>query len=172
MANVLYQRIAEEVDRQYRCDHTVTRVKHRTNGDGRTVFVRQCERCGSNRGAVRKDSELVLAAKEAFDETKNREWYTARQQYHTSLMEAARQQDRDQFLEEHTKYLSTPQWREKRRRVLERAHGRCEGCGQRDATIAHHLTYVRWQHEMLFDLVAVCEECHKKIHGENGNGWP
>jgi len=65
-------------------------------------------------------------------------------------------------------YLQTPQWQLRRRRVLERADFRCEGCRQAPATQVHHLTYKRLGHEMLFDLVAVCDACHEAIHRPQG----
>lgn len=64
----------------------------------------------------------------------------------------------------YNRYLQTPEWRERRRRVMARANGICEGCGEREATQVHHLTYTRVGHEMLFDLVAVCDACHRTIH--------
>jgi hypothetical protein len=38
-------------------------------------------------------------------------------------------------------YLASPTWATKRRRVLERANGQCEGCGDRRAVQVHHLRY-------------------------------
>jgi len=61
-------------------------------------------------------------------------------------------------------YLTTPEWRERRRRVMQRAGHMCEGCGIQRATQVHHLTYKRVGREMLFDLVAICDECHEAIH--------
>lgn len=61
-------------------------------------------------------------------------------------------------------YLASEQWREKRWKVLRRANDICEGCGEARATQVHHLTYKRVGQEMLFDLVAICDECHQSIH--------
>ena len=60
-------------------------------------------------------------------------------------------------------YLRSQSWQHKRRLVLLRAGGICEGCGQEPASEAHHLTYARVGKEMLFDLVAVCSRCHQQI---------
>ena len=62
------------------------------------------------------------------------------------------------------RYMQTPEWKERRQLVLKRANYVCEGCGKAKATEVHHLTYERLGKEMLFDLVAVCDECHRKIH--------
>jgi len=73
-------------------------------------------------------------------------------------------QRHDAWRAEHDRYLRTAQWARRRAAVLRRAGYRCEGCGQRQATQVHHLHYRRWRREMLFDLVAVCETCHRLIH--------
>jgi len=62
-------------------------------------------------------------------------------------------------------YLATSEWASVRERVLARAGGLCEGCRLQPASIAHHLTYCRMGSEMIFDLVAVCRQCHDAIHG-------
>lgn len=65
-------------------------------------------------------------------------------------------------------YLQTDAWREKRLQVLARARNTCEGCGLVKSTQVHHLTYERVGREMLFDLVAVCDDCHREIHRPEG----
>ncbi len=69
-------------------------------------------------------------------------------------------------------YLQSPEWQARRRLVLRRAGGKCEGCRIRRAVQAHHLTYDRVGREMLFDLVAVCAECHNQIHAKERAGTP
>lgn len=63
-------------------------------------------------------------------------------------------------------YLSSEPWREKRALVMKRAAGLCEGCGLRPAIQAHHVTYKHLTNEFLWELRAVCVECHKRIHDE------
>ncbi len=70
------------------------------------------------------------------------------------------------MVERYEAHLKTPKWKTLRKRVIERANGICEGCGENKATQAHHLTYERVGDEMLFDLVAVCDACHSKVHKE------
>jgi 5-methylcytosine-specific restriction endonuclease McrA len=62
-------------------------------------------------------------------------------------------------------YINSPAWRFKRQLVLDRDGGICQGCRKREAQEVHHLTYVRFGAEMLFDLISVCTDCHDKIHG-------
>jgi len=61
-------------------------------------------------------------------------------------------------------YLKTPEWRAKRRLVIERARGLCEGCGINAATQVHHLTYEHVGAEFLWELRAVCDGCHERAH--------
>lgn len=60
-------------------------------------------------------------------------------------------------------YLSSRTWQRRSRAVLRRAHGRCAACGGR-AEHAHHVTYKRVGAERDGDVVALCEECHRKKH--------
>ncbi len=64
----------------------------------------------------------------------------------------------------YTEYLDSREWAERRQAVLKRARYVCEGCGAQRAVQVHHLTYARAGQEMLFDLVAVCLECHENLH--------
>lgn len=61
-------------------------------------------------------------------------------------------------------YLSTDGWERTRLKVLDRAKGICEGCGEARATQVHHLHHEDARgEEMLFNLVAVCRDCHETI---------
>jgi len=71
-------------------------------------------------------------------------------------------------------YLQSDGWDRVRGKVLDRAKYICEGCGERRATQVHHLTYEDPRgEEMLFNLVALCRDCHEKItkrQEERGHG--
>lgn len=76
-------------------------------------------------------------------------------------------------------YLSSPDWHHKRALVLRRAAGLCEGCGMNRATQVHHRKYPRgcapgseeWlAQEKLFDLIAICDECHEDVHADYESG--
>jgi hypothetical protein len=70
------------------------------------------------------------------------------------------------FKKEYLKYLASDEWKVIREKVLLRENHICEGCGVNKATEVHHLTYVRMKEELLFDLKAVCRDCHLKCHPE------
>jgi HNH endonuclease len=46
-----------------------------------------------------------------------------------------------------------------------RGGGRCEYCGLRYVHALHHRTYEREGRERLADVMAVCDRCHRTIHG-------
>jgi hypothetical protein len=62
-------------------------------------------------------------------------------------------------------------WRRRRARALRRAGGRCEtpGCGGR-AVDVHHTTYQDLGHERPWQLRALCERCHARLHGREEGG--
>lgn len=48
----------------------------------------------------------------------------------------------------------------------------CECCGAPGSLQAHHLTYERIGRELDEDLVAVCDQCHRTLHGlKYTSGW-
>src|SRR5439155_22697334 len=71
------------------------------------------------------------------------------------------------FWKKYNAYLESKEWQDKRERVLKRANGQCEGCGAKAATQAHHLTYAHVFNEFLFELVAVCDDCHQRLHADD-----
>lgn len=61
-------------------------------------------------------------------------------------------------------YLDTANWKIKRKKVLERDDWLCQGCLEEEATDVHHLTYDNIYNEFMYQLVSLCEGCHKRIH--------
>lgn len=76
-------------------------------------------------------------------------------------------QQKTEWFREHNAYLKSDKWRMKRRKVLERCHGICEGCMDAPVEHVHHLNYNHWQDELLFELVGLCEPCHERAHGRS-----
>lgn len=65
-------------------------------------------------------------------------------------------------------YLRSQEWALKRAKVMRRAGYRCEGCGDNPAAEVHHLTYANVTREFLFELVALCADCHERLHVQRG----
>jgi len=126
------------------------------------VAVRQCLRCGGNLGCIPKRNVLLSGLAE-WDDTLGEAWAKRAQQQ----LDADRAQKAGEWWSWYNEYLLSEEWQSLRIRVFARARGVCEGCGINSATQVHHLTYVRVGQEMLFDLVAVCDDCHSRIHPED-----
>ena len=62
-------------------------------------------------------------------------------------------------------YLASEEWQELREDVLDRARNRCELCN-RDAEHIHHIKYPKYfKDDNINNLLAVCNICHRKLHG-------
>lgn len=73
------------------------------------------------------------------------------------LMKYARQYYKD--------YLLTEMWKELKKQCLEASNFRCEFCGMK-ATTAHHVVYPKnYSHDVIDNLVSVCDRCHGLTHG-------
>lgn len=145
------------------CEHARSQVvRYRVSG-GASQARRQCLECGDVfGGAVRSmgslpdwDSGLLVLWVERRIAAMNA--VSAR---HETIQAAELIDKREQ----HAAYLQSQTWRIKRKRVLERCGGACEGCRDQRATQVHHLTYKHWGRELLFELVALCDECHAVCH--------
>lgn len=152
---------------QCTCDQTA--IRRRIQSNGVAIFVRQCLSCGRQIQAVKKDSAEVrrLADVQPFDDTLQRAWRERQRQsweLQNRTREAQREQESTEWWRAYNAYLQTTAWRLKRQAVLTRANNWCEGCGVRPATQVHHKTYDHVGRELLFELVAVCNECHHVLH--------
>lgn len=152
------------------CEHPRTEVRWRLRRDGSGCWARQCLICGSQAGAqlsAKSPEVQAISERVVFDETLRERYDRARQQHWQSKREAdAAERDRQnrEWWAWYNRYLQSPQWRERRRLVFSRARGMCEGCREETATQVHHLTYAHVGNEFLFELVAVCDECHERLH--------
>lgn len=66
----------------------------------------------------------------------------------------------------YTSHLKSDAWKHKRQQVLERENFMCQGCHYSKAIHVHHTTYENLGDELLFQLVALCVQCHSKLHPE------
>lgn len=80
--------------------------------------------------------------------------------------EAQRQQHIDRL---HTMpyrdYLQTPEWKERRKRIMRKAGFRCQVCNAYGVQLnVHHRTYERRGCEWDADLIVLCRTCHEIFH--------
>lgn len=141
------------------CAHTESEIRWKVCSNGTRQYWRQCLGCGQLLGTP-LPAAMGAKATRAVDEGARQQGVQA---YLRDIREARATIKADRR-EEYSSYLQSAEWRAKRAKVLARAKGICEGCGDRRATQVHHLTYAHIRDELLFELVAVCDGCHEKIH--------
>jgi len=140
--------------------------------DGAPTKRQYCKNCFNVSGLVKMDHPLqfkdypVLTRDDADEKQKIR--FDKQQKFFTYLRDKKQKRFDDQVSEDkqyyNEVYLNSAEWKDKRIRVLNRDKYICQGCLSNKATQVHHLTYERIYKEPLFDLISVCENCHKSIH--------
>lgn len=64
------------------------------------------------------------------------------------------------------KYINSTRWYNKRKEALEFHGKKCKKCGSTQNLDAHHLTYERFGHENMTDLMILCRTCHEDEHSK------
>jgi len=65
----------------------------------------------------------------------------------------------------YSEYLKTEHWYSVRTRALKRANFRCQLCNAANTKLhVHHRTYINRGCEQNNDVIALCEDCHRKFH--------
>ncbi len=159
------------------CEHVNLILVRAETSDGRIQVRKQCLRCGVLRGSAIAHASIgrpvdslppVNASLSQAWEDKDREWLANRSAWYENIRNGALEQ-KEEWLNAYKQYLASPQWRAKRAAVMKRAGGVCEGCRSARATQVHHLNYDHAGHvfdggEFLWELVAICDACHNRIH--------
>lgn len=160
-------KVYQEVQEITTCKHETVRRAKKTASNGVITVWQQCAQCGDKVGkAIPKTtiSDDDLAELPDWDPQIGKQYYQWRSELYQESMEVARMLAEEEWNRRYEEYLDTPEWKEKRRLVLLRAQGVCEGCRIAEATEVHHLTYSHAGEEFLFQLVAICGPCHKRFH--------
>lgn len=150
------------------CVHPKPEFRRLKTSNGGFQLRKQCLDCGELvGGSYKRDMVPVFNQWPLVDEVArqrsqnvHRDKFDRRQQ----LIEQFRQEEQQAFWDYYNAHLNSSEWREKCRLKRERANNLCEGCGVNKVNHIHHLTYENLGDELLFELVAVCVECHQKIH--------
>lgn len=167
-------RIAHDQHREkFKCMHEKKELRRRTLKDGTFSYVEQCIKCGhSGRAMPAKVAFEISGGQEIpdFDNSLQTEWRLAENREANSIRTKLESQDelaRKEFWSWYEIYLSSEKWKSKRKKVLERAKGICEGCRENKSEEVHHLSYKNKGNEFLFELVAVCIGCHDRLHSKH-----
>jgi 5-methylcytosine-specific restriction endonuclease McrA len=146
---------------------------NRPRKDGKPTKRLYCRNCGNLTAMIKMENpdewkNLPLVTKEFTDQVAEERWQRRKAFYNyiSEKREKQIQDANDKWWAEYNDYLKTPQWRDKRTRVLNRDNYVCQACLVNKAVDVHHLTYDRVFKEPLFDLVGVCKECHEMIHSK------
>ena len=129
----------------------------------------QCLTCGEPVGQNLRKSNFESVSLDNFDLGLAERYKASRTAEADAITRRhlTKQSDKDiRISKQYQEYLQSPQWDEKRTKVLKRAGNICEGCGDERATQIHHRTYQHLFDEFLFELVALCPTCHARIHAE------
>lgn len=171
----LAERYAKEVNAwsATECQHQRTALRRGFNKGGGPIVRHQCLDCGLLVGNPVKRTpetdeldEIDEALYPAHEARRKGEWDTLRRRY-VALQESrwrGSSKGKSYFQRSHADYLASPAWAERRSLVMDRASGMCEGCRKAKAAEVHHLSYRNWGNELLFELVALCRDCHARVH--------
>lgn len=172
---------------ELQCNHEPIPTRTQKS-NGVVCVVLQCQKCGERLREVSKklynvdalptfDESLKARATEQFNLRVNElkeirfelkqqeiEKFTPRDviEVYTEAIE-----DRPDFWDQYTPYLKSQRWHAMRNLVLKRDENLCQSCLSRKATQVHHLSYRLFKqlgYSAAFELVAICHECHSKIH--------
>jgi hypothetical protein len=161
-----YAGIRREVHEITKCDHKETALRRKVSSSGIATAWHQCTNCGVKVGKQTPKAKLgdSLQSLPLWDMDLEMQFYRSREELHRQTVEQQELQARQEWDRLYEEYLTTPEWQERKRLVMERACGLCEGCRRNAATDVHHLTYAHAGDEFLFELVAVCRGCHERLH--------
>jgi hypothetical protein len=154
------------------CNHHLHLSVNKVSTENQLVIFRLCcNRCGSFFCAIKKQYALNVFKLEQIPEQNMEKYFkmqTDASNYRLKLNEKTYEIYNASWdfntNQQYNEYLTTEEWHNKRRLVLNRCNYICEACLINRAVQAHHLTYENIYNENLFELVGVCIPCHKKIH--------
>jgi len=151
----------------FNCEHQHTEGRWYSTRTGLKRAKMQCLSCGSGVGSQLPYSNgETYALWDTVLEQRIRHEREAHDRREQSRRESWQEQLRREWFNVYNKYLRSDVWKRKRVAVLKRAGFKCECCGTNDAVQVHHTKYPRdyFGLEPLWDLRAVCFDCHRVIH--------
>lgn len=144
------------------CGHQDTKIARVVLSNQSESVWEICQHCfGTIR--VLKKSDVA----EVFDRLPmipHRDLRAARDQWSENKYRQERQREREEWFKWYDEYLNTEKWKMLRKKVIMRSGGLCEGCRERPVESVHHLTYAHVGQEFCFELVALCQDCHDRVH--------
>ncbi len=146
------------------CSHPNTVVARFLCEGGVTHYADWCPECETRTSQWLSKKTVVPAQMESAPTIDLVERRAVASQEYAARVASRERDEHPERSAEYREYLDGPQWRERRELVMARAGQTCEGCRKHHAENVHHLTYAHIQHEFLFELVALCRDCHERWH--------
>ena len=146
------------------CAHIHAELRYITDSLGRKLWVQQCLDCGArtHKGWLPTPPRAVAEAAKPLDTDAEGAFLRRQSVENRKIYQTKRQAEHIEY----EKYINTsPDWKDRRDLVMKRAGGICEACLWAAAVHAHHVSYSFLYDEILWELRAVCRNCHMKIHG-------
>ncbi len=169
-------RALEEHHAKFSCSHDTQQLRKRIVAGGSEQYVLQCLTCGwAACQPIKKEKAFQINGGEDFtpyDETLHEQWNARKNEEKNRIdreYNAKRAKKETESYKNYSKYLKSQEWKRKREKVIARANGLCEGCLENPAEVVHHLNYDHVGSEFLFELVALCELCHNRLHDNKGS---
>jgi 5-methylcytosine-specific restriction endonuclease McrA len=163
-------------EQRWKCECEDKRPKFKITESGAKTFGFQCEKCGSWERKKREYFSFDIPTSPFSQEIRNR-FRDARNAEGQNVIEIWQeikterlQNESARWRSDYEAYLSSDRWKMKRMAALERDRHICQGCLIKPATEVHHLSYKNIGNELLFELVSLCHDCHRRIHGPDVSG--
>lgn len=154
------------------CIHERPAIVRSINSGNQVMYRWYCRDCGCKLSSnIRADAALE---QKVFDvdldslASRSNLYRSQREGWLTRISEEAAERAQAGNRAEYDDYLRSDAWKRLRSRVMARANNTCEGCLERKAEHVHHLTYEHIGNEFAFELRALCEPCHIRLHHEAG----
>ena len=147
----------------YRCDHSYKELRRQTHG----AFVLQCPECGSTCSTSIAHKTLTIEQRdnaEKFDYERQRSGYDFASESRGVERSHGIKDTESSLAIEYQEYLRSEQWRAKRQMIIKREKNICQGCHNNPIEEVHHATYSNIGDELLFQLVGLCSDCHRRTH--------
>ena len=155
----------EDAAPSWDCPHSLKQPTLYVQRNGVRYVRHQCLRCGTSvkgpKGAELEKQGQCIDQLPPWDESLARRWIDRKNHFEQT------QQPFQARLDLYQQYLLSATWKSKRERVLQRDDHRCRACGDAQALEVHHKSYQNIGDEPLFELVAVCRECHQRLHQDS-----
>jgi hypothetical protein len=146
------------------CEHETIKIRYRETSIGTKMYKRQCIRCGEMVGNWIPHTTIGSTNIDPIDDGLAANYRKTKFELEKAISDLILEHKNNDRNEWYKEYLSSPEWRAKRRLVFDRCNWVCEGCGRSSTEVAHHTTYKNVGNEFLFELVGLCRNCHDSYH--------